>query len=100
VQARLRVEKDRKAPLAAELGARRGPVAQFDGRRLLEELRARGRDVRGLLGQDIPRTRGYRFAGQGTYVPLLLAAPSTPEVVTPGGVRRTLGVRAEGEAVA
>ena len=110
LRARLRVEKDRKAALTAELGAlkgRRGDVAPFDERRLLEELRARVRDVRGLLGRDIPRTRqilrrllvgrlecrafdeggrvGYRFTVQGSYASLLPAGLSAPEMVTPAG---------------
>src|SRR5262245_65052587 len=67
--------------------------------------------MRGLLGQDIQRSRqilrkllvgrlecrafdegegetrrvGYRFTGRGTYAPLLPAGLSTPEVVTPAG---------------
>ena len=110
LRTRLRVEKDRKAALTAELGAlkgRRGDVAPFDERRLLEELRARVRDVRGLLGRDIPRTRqilrrllvgrlecrafdeggrvGYRFTVQGSYASLLPAGLSAPEMVTPAG---------------
>jgi site-specific DNA recombinase len=110
LRARLRVEKDRKAALVAELEAlkgRRGDVAQLDDRRLLEELRARVHDVRGLLGQDTARARqilrkllvgrlecrafdegdriGYRFTARGSYAPLLPAALSTPEVVTPAG---------------
>jgi hypothetical protein len=65
LRARLKIEKDRKAALAAELEAlkgRRADVAHLDEKRLLEELRARVRDVRGLLGQDIccrtPRRAG------------------------------------------
>jgi hypothetical protein len=58
LRARLKVEKDRKAALAADLEAlKKGRVTQLDDRRLLEELRVRVRDARGLLGQDIPRTR-------------------------------------------
>ena len=71
-------------------------------------LRQRVRDVRGLLGRDIPRTRqilrkllvgrlacapfeengrrGYHFAGQGSYADLLPGKLST-FVVTPAGVR-------------
>ena len=110
LRARLRVEKDRKAALAAELEGlrgRRGSVAQLDERRLLGALRAQARDLRGLLGQDIPRTRqilrtllvgrlecrafeegarvGYRFTGGGSYAALLPAALSTPDMVTPAG---------------
>lgn len=121
LRARLKVEKDRKAALAAELEALRGgraDVAHLDEKRLLEELRARVRDVRGLLGQDIPRTRqilrkllvgrlecrafaegervGYRFTGHGSYAELLPQSLSTL-VVTPGGIRliplRVLGFR-------
>jgi len=59
------------------------------------------RDVRGLLGHDVPRTRqtqealgrleceafdegkrvGYRFKARGSYAPLLPAGLSTPEMV-------------------
>ena len=82
-------------------------AAQLDDRRLRVDLRARVRDVRGLLGGDIPRTRqilrkllvgrleceafddgrrvGYRFKARGSYAELLPAALSTPQVVTPGG---------------
>ena len=43
LRARLKVEKDRKAALTAELGALKNgrPVAELDDRRLLEVLRAR-----------------------------------------------------------
>ena len=54
LRARLKVEKSRKAALAAELEALkkgRGAIAELDDRRLLEGLRARVRDVRTLLGQ-------------------------------------------------
>jgi site-specific DNA recombinase len=111
LRARLKVEKDRKATLAAELEALKGRgrtgVVELDEKRFLEALRARARDVRTLLGQDIPRTRqflrkllvgrleceafdeghrvGYRFKAQGSYAPLLPIALSTPEMVTPAG---------------
>jgi recombinase-like zinc beta ribbon protein len=118
LHARLRIEKDRKASLAAELDAlkgRRGDVAQLDDRRLLDELRARVRDVRGLLGRDIPRMRqilrkllvrrlecqafnegervGYRFKARGSYASLLPAGVSTPEMVTPAGFEPAFAVR-------
>jgi site-specific DNA recombinase len=57
LRGRLKVEKDRKAALTAELETLkkgRGPVAELDDTRLLQALRARVRDVRTLLGQDHP----------------------------------------------
>jgi site-specific DNA recombinase len=61
LRARLKVEKDRKAALTAELETlkkgRRGAVAEVDDRKLLDDLHTRVRDFRTLLGQDIPRTR-------------------------------------------
>jgi site-specific DNA recombinase len=111
LRARLKVEKDRKAALAAELAALtpgRGAVAELDNKRLLQELRARVRDVRTVLGQDIPRTRqilrkmlvgrlefrafdegarvGYRFTGRGSYAELMPPALSNASG-DPGGIR-------------
>jgi site-specific DNA recombinase len=107
LQTRLTAEKTRKATLAAELAALGQAPRSLDDRQLLTTLRARVRDVRGLLGQDIPRTRqilrrllvgrlrcrafnegqrvGYRFTARGSYASLLPVGASTPEVVTPAG---------------
>jgi hypothetical protein len=87
-------------------------AAQLDDRRLREDLRARLRDVRGLLGEDIPRTRqilrkllvgrleceafddgrrvGYRFKARGSYA----AAPRRALHTTsgdPGGIWTVVG---------
>jgi site-specific DNA recombinase len=111
LRARLKVEKDRKAALAAELEALRkgrNVVAELDDKRLLQELRARVRDVRMVLGQDIPRTRqilrkllvgrlecrafdeggriGYRFTGQGSYTELMPGGAFNA-CGDPGGIR-------------
>ena len=110
LRARVKIEKERRATIKAELeavtGRRAGDVVALDQKRILLELRARVRDVRSLLGQDIPRTRriltkllvgrlecrafqegdraGYRFTGRGSYTELLPSNLST-EVVTPAG---------------
>ena len=117
LRARLKVEKARKAALTAELEALkkgRRDVADLDDRRLLEDLRARVRDVRRVLGQDIPRTRqilrkllvgrlecrafdegarvGYRFPGRGSYAELMPPALSNA-CGDPGGIRTLLDAR-------
>ncbi len=109
LRARLKLEKDRKAALVAELEALKGrgrDVLRLDDQRLREELRTRVRDVRTLLGRDIPRTRqilrkllvgrltcapfeengrrGYRFTGRGSYAEVLPPSLATL-VVTPAG---------------
>jgi hypothetical protein len=126
LRAKVRVEKARKAALVAELEAlkdrRGGGAADLDQKRLVGELRARVRDVRALLGQDILRTRqilrkllvgrlecqafdegdrvGYRFKGNGSFAPLLPGALATPSEVTPGGREPWCGFSLRGEAVA
>lgn len=109
LRARLKAEKARKAALTADLEALKGRRAstQLDDRRLREELRARVRDVRGLLGRNVPRTQqilrkllvgrleceavedgrrvDYHPKARGTFAELLPASLSTPQVVTPGG---------------
>jgi site-specific DNA recombinase len=102
--------EQRKKALVAELEAltgRRQEAASLDVERLRRELRLHVAEIRGLLGKDIPRTRqilrrllvgrmeceafdegqrvGYRFKARGSYAPLLPAALSTPEMVTPAG---------------
>src|SRR5262245_20958971 len=93
--ARLKAEETRKRALVAELEARQqcAALASLDGKRLGRELAARTSDIKGLLGRHVPQTRqilrkllvgrltceafendgqrGYRFTGQGSYVPLL-----------------------------
>src|SRR5439155_5812384 len=106
----LQAAEQRKHALVAELEAltgRRQAAASLDVERLRRELRRHVAEIRGLLGKDIPRTRqilrrllvgrltceafdegerrGYRFTGRGSYAPLLPAALSTPEMVTPAG---------------
>jgi hypothetical protein len=109
LRARLKVEKQRKAALAADLKALMSgrDVASLDERRLRQELRERVADVRGLLAQGTPQARrvlrkllvgrldveafddgkrrGYRFTGQGTYAAVLPVSLSTTNVVTPAG---------------
>ena len=86
---------------------RSASVASLDWKRLERELATRAADIKGLLGRHVPQTRqilrklivgrltceafekdgqrGYRFAGQGTYEPLLLPGKLVPTyVVTPG----------------
>ena len=117
LRARLKAEKSRQADVAAQLEAlsgRRPDILNLGESRLREELRARVRDVRGLLGRDIPRTRqilrkllvtpltcapfeengrrGYRFTGQGSYADVLPARLSTL-VVTPAGFEPAFTVR-------
>src|SRR2546426_7423811 len=108
LRARLATEKERKAALTAELAAIRAPRGQHGlavAAPVLAALRASARDIRAVLGQDIPRTRqilrrllvgrldcrafneggrvGYRFTGRGSYAELAPGAPLRMSVVTP-----------------
>jgi hypothetical protein len=89
--------------------------ASLDVERLRRELRRHVAEIRDLLGQDIPRRRqilrrllvgrleceafdegkrvGYRFTARGSYVSLLPAELSTPEMVTPAGFEPAFTVR-------
>jgi hypothetical protein len=94
-----------RAALDALKGARR-EIMTLDRPRLRRELRARLKDLRGVLGGNVAQTRqilrkllvgrltctafeeegrrGYRFTGQGSYADVLPASVSTL-VVTPAG---------------
>ena len=109
LRAELQAAEQRKRALVGELEAmpgRRQATASLDVERLRCELVRHAREVRTLLGQDVPRARqilrrllvgrlecetfddgrqvGYRFKARGSYASLLPAA-LTPQVVTPAG---------------
>ena len=99
LRARLKVEKTRKAALAAELEALkkgRGTAADLDDKRLVQALRSRVRDrtrqilKKLLVGRLECRAFeeddriGYRFIGRGFLTELLPVDASTL-VVTPAG---------------
>jgi site-specific DNA recombinase len=110
LRAELQAAEQRKRLLVTDLEALTGrPQAgvSLDVERMQRELRRHVAELRELLGKDIPRTRkilrrlligrleceafdegkrvGYRFKAHGSYAPLLPAALSTPEMVTPAG---------------
>jgi hypothetical protein len=103
----LEAEQARKQVLQLQLaGLTVKPVAADTGR-IMQDLRKRLVDVRGLLGRHVPQTRqilrklivgrltceafddgerrGYRFTGQASYAALLPGKLATTNVVTPAG---------------
>jgi site-specific DNA recombinase len=116
--ARLKAEGERKRALERERAAldQRARVTPLDARRLKQELKARAKDIRGVLGRHVPQTRhilrqllvdrlectpvieggrrGYRFSGEGTFGRLLTGEGSTTKIGVPDGTRQQRDSRA------